>query len=877
MRYLLTLTSLFLTSALAIGQTEFPVEEAVRMSAPKSQKEVSIHDPSIVYNPTADDYYIVGSHIGFARTSDMIDLNNIGSSNFYKKGLNQEFKSCPEHQVQVMRDGVLADGTLKSADAAAFCSTYAGIKVGTREPTTEAGWLSGNQWAPDMIYNPYLGKWCVYLSLNGDNWASVIVMLTADSPTGPFSYEAPIVFGGFNGQSYSGKSVDYKQTDLELVLGELESLPSRYKTNRWGDLWPNCIDPCVFFDDDDNLWMAYGSWSGGIFMLRLDRETGLRDYTYTYPQTTYNGRGTSSYSYTGYTSDAYFGKLIAGGAYVSGEGPYIQKIGDYYYLFVTYGGLDPNGGYEMRIFRSSTPDGEYRDATSASAKYTQYVLNYGPSAGTNKGQKIIGAMNGWGSMTTGECAEGHNSALVDKDGDAFVVYHTKFNNGSYGHEVRIRQLFVNSSGWLVASPFRYSGKQTRQSDIESRQLFTADEIAGTYSLLIHPYRLNHNNLAEATPVKVTLSSDGKVSGAYSGTWTYSEEGKSFVTLYIGNTKYEGVALSQNVDGYADMPTVCMSAVSNSGIPVWLYKHTPEASLALAYKKIVSEYIGGNHTLIGGNAPSVDNVEVKFHVLNAATNEPEPETLSEDGVYTPTDDNHALTISVEMKCGDLVMNLGPFTRGTKGVNYVSDNVFYPESSRKDLTAGWWSNFSKEDYIIEKGMEMTFHFINYSDAADNWHNWALYGASTTHGGSGYKEYFGLRCDNWDNTTGGNAGCSSNFNWDTFKQDMNGSQVDMTVKYSMDGVFAMNSVITTNQNKEYNYSYTKAVSDAPSQITLFFVNEKSYIDGSGLLAVDVVEDASNEMDTRCFNLQGLPVDDSYNGIIITRGKKILKSPTP
>ncbi|MCM1490560.1 MAG: glycoside hydrolase family 43 protein [Muribaculum sp.] len=872
MKRILFLSMLSLTAASVSAHTEFPVDEATRMSSIKTQKEVSIHDPSIVYNPADDDFYVVGSHIGFARTSDMIDMSSLGNSNFYKNGLNKEFKSCPEHTVKVIRNGELTTGILKSTDAAAFCATYSGIKVGTREPTTETGWLSGNQWAPDIIYNPYMGKWCVYLSLNGDNWASVIVMLTSDSPKGPFSYEAPIVFGGFNGQSYSGKSVNYKDTDIEIVLGEQDALPSRYKTNRWGDLWPNCIDPCVFFDTEDNLWMAYGSWSGGIFMLRLDRDTGLRDYTYTYQSQTYSGKGTSGYSYTGYTSDPYFGKLIAGGAYVSGEGPYIQKIGDYYYLFVTYGGLDPDGGYEMRVFRSATPDGEYKDATGASAKYTQYILNYGPSAGTNKGQKILGSMNNWGNMTTGECAEGHNSAIVDKEGDAFVVYHTKFNNGSYGHEVRIRQLFTNRNGWIVASPFRYTGKQTRQKDIDSCQLFTTDEISGTYSLLVHPYRLNHKNLAEATPVKVILHKDGTVTGDRTGNWRYCEDGKSYVTLSVGGVTYEGVVLAQNVDGYVDMPAICMSAVSQSGIPVWLYKHTPKASLALAYQKIVKEYIGGDKTMIGSDAPHIDNVEVTFTALNAATGEPEPETLSSEGIYSITEDGHELIISVEMRCGDLVLSAGPFTRATKGENYVATNIYYPESSRKDMTSGWWSNFSKEDYVIGQGESMSFHFFNYSDATENWHNWALYGANCTHGGSGYKEYFGVRCDNWDNTTGSNTGCSSNFNWDTFKSDMNGSKVDMTVEYLASGIFTMTAEITTSGNKHYRYNYTKQLSGSPDNVTLFFVSEKSYIDGSGIDDVAAIEDDRQEFIKGTYNLSGIPVDDSYHGIVIRNGKKII-----
>lgn len=876
MKQFFPLLLLGLSALSASAQTELTTSEAEKMSASASYKEVGIHDPSIVYNPAENNFYIVGTHRGWAKTSDLLNLTSLNSNNIYTSGYSTQFKSCPEHEVKVSRNGEIVTATLPSFDAGAFCATYAGIKVGDREPTTEANWISGDLWAPDLIYNPNMQKWCMYLSLNGDNWASVIVLLTADSPAGPFKYEAPIVCGGFNGQKYSGVGVDYKKTDLEIVLGEQESLPSRYKTSAWGNLWPNCIDPCVFFDDDSNLWMAYGSWSGGIFLLRLDAQTGLRDYTYTYESKTYSGTAPNRASYTGYLSDPYFGKLIAGGAYVSGEGPYIQKIGDYYYLFVTYGGLNPDAGYEMRVFRSATPDGNYVDATGANARYTQYQLNFGPNAVTNKGMKLLGAMNNWGTMTTGECAEGHNSAVVDPDGDAFLVYHTKFNDGSYGFQVRTRQLFTNERGWLVASPFRFTGKQTRQADIDSKQLFTPEEIAGTYDLIYHPYRLNHNNMAQSIPMKVTLTADGKVEGTRTGTWEYSEDEKSYVKIVLNDVSYFGVALNQNVDGYVDMPALCFSAVSNTGVPVWLYKHTPKATVALAHKNVVKKYIGSDKNMIKEDAPTVDNAEVVFDVVNAASGEPEPETLSPQGIFTKTADGHEISINVAISSGNYFLNAGPFTRATMSVDYVETvPEYYPESTKKNLTSGWWSNFSEENYILELGKSAKFHFVNYSDCKDNWHNWALYGASATHGASGYTEYFGIRCDNWDNTTGSNTGCSSNFNWDTFKTDMDGSTVDMTVSYSTDGIFTMNAEIVCKNGSSYTYSYEKSISGAPEKITLFFVSEASYISGEDAISAVDLNPADNSpvSDGKTYNIFGIEVDDTYKGIVIKNGKKSIQ----
>ena len=120
--------------------------------------------------------------------------------------------------------------------------------------------VDGNLWAPDIIYNPVMNKWCQYLSINGDNWASSVVLLTADNINGPYVYQGPVVIGGFNGKNANS----YKNTDLEQVVGTQASLPSRYnKQDKWGVTWPNCIDPCVFYDENGQLWMSYGSWSGG--------------------------------------------------------------------------------------------------------------------------------------------------------------------------------------------------------------------------------------------------------------------------------------------------------------------------------------------------------------------------------------------------------------------------------------------------------------------------------------------------------------------------------------------------------------------------------------------------------------------------------------
>ena len=623
--------------------TELTLTDLTSLYKTQERNWKSIHDPSVVWDASTQTFYIYGSHYEGAQTKDFKSYSSI--TRYYHGGYTKDeaykvFQRNPVHTVKRCLPGQSEEEevTLGSFNASAFCSTYA---------TDMPSWVSGDQWAPDIIYNPNMGKWCQYLSLNGDNWASVILLLTSDLPTGPFTYEAPIVFSGFNGQTYSGKSVDYKTTDLEVVLGTQSSLPSRYKTNTWGNLWPNCIDPCVFFDEEGELWLAYGSWSGGIFMLRLDKNTGLRDYTYTYPSIPYAGTAVDLSSFTGYTSDPYFGKLIAGGCYVSGEGPYIQHIGNYYYLFMSYGGFAPDGGYEMRVFRSLKPDGPYKDASGNLATYTEYQLNYGPDATTNKGVKLIGAMNNWGLMTVGECAQGHNSVCQDDKGRTFLVCHTKFNNSTDGHQMRAYQLFLNEQGWPCIAPFQFDGEETTDETIATTQSWTASDIEGDYHVIVHPYQLDHSKMQEATPSIVHLTADGDVTGGRRNSWSFTDEGKSYFNIRIGSDIYRGVVVEQTLEG-TNAKVLCFTAVSETGVPCWGYKLQPQCAIAYNYLQHSEDCFKRNFfSRISDDKDINFTPEENVKLIWTSSN---PDVFSNTGEYKGPREDTSFTMTARMECG-----------------------------------------------------------------------------------------------------------------------------------------------------------------------------------------------------------------------------------
>ena len=531
----------------------------------------SVHDPSIVYdtisNPSKPVFYVIGSHLGFRRNSTAV--SNIGAWPLSVGG--GETANCT----------LFADTTGKKVGFADAYTTHRVTRVKNYQGETVPfgnfdahGWqfegstVAGNQWAPDMVYNPTMQKWLLYESLNGDHWGSSIVCFAADKPTGPFIYQGPVVFSGFQGTyAHNGYEAanDWTHTDLAIATGAT-SLPSRYaKGGSWGTYWPNCIDPCVFYDEEGRLWMSYGSWSGGIWMLELDETTGLRDYTVTYPIAYSSGSDAANQ-----ISDPYFGKKIAGGWYVSGEGSYIEHIGQYYYLFISYGFYSPDGGYEMRVFRSENPDGPYQDAKKQSPIMSAYKMNYGTSAASSAGVKLMGGYQ-WDLMPKAEIAQGHNSAFTDRQGRSYVIYHTKFNDGTAGHEVRVHQLFTNADGWLVAAPFEFHNETVTQAEIDTTESIGNDEIPGNYQLVAHNIKVNYQEMAYQKPVDITLTANaddpysGKVSSSYaqfSGTWTRIQ-GTDYIEMKLGSLVHRGVLTRQTVD-YSNIAAVCFSVVSSGG-------------------------------------------------------------------------------------------------------------------------------------------------------------------------------------------------------------------------------------------------------------------------------------------------------------------------
>lgn len=852
---------------------------------------IAVHDPSIVMDVTGSttnpEYYIYGTHLGRAKTDD--------TGNYQ---IWDTFKTGEENAG--IRNSLFADVNGKLINFKDAYATHVIKKVKNYKGEEVAfgnfdanGWqfkgntVKGMQWAPDVIYNKTMKKWCMYMSLNGDHWCSSIVCFTSDDLEGPWAYQGPVVFSGFQGtfahNAYTADD-DWKHTDLAVATGET-SLPARYQTgDSWGSFWPNCIDPCVFYDDDDNLWMSYGSWSGGIFIIRLDKTNGLRDYTYTFPYQISGKTVTPGGANANCTSDPYFGKKIAGGYYVSGEASYIQKVGKFYYLFMSYGGLTAAGGYQIRVFRSEKPDGPYKDcltSTGIDAMYGKYILNFGSDAKRDEGVKLFGNYQ-WETMPNAELAQGHNSAIVDHKGRALIVYHTRFMNRGEEHEVRVHQLFVNQDGWLVAAPYEFSGETYTDNDIATQQLYDATEVEGDYQIIAHPYRQNTAAMDYEKPVTIHLNADGSISGEYTGKWELVS-GTSYINLTLkgvatakAEVKFKGVLTEQTID-YTNIKALCFTALSSSdglatsdgaslqtrGLSIWGSKADAKAAIKYTLDKTSVPFADG------ATLNSKPILPTEGHLgATVSWKSSDPSILTDDGIVKGKGKvTMTMTISKDgyEYTKDYTLNIDAEAEETTP-------VYYPVSAQKNTTNVYATNLS-QDYTVKAGNKAQFKFYNYTVGTDNFKSWVLGVSNVAHGATGYKEYVMLRNDNWENIAWNNTGCTSDFNWDTFAKDMNGSLVDMTVEYAATGAFKMTAVITTTDNKVYHYSYTKTITDKPSKVNIFFTGENSYIDGSSLstgISNPIIIQKKN--DGKWFNLSGQQVDKSYKGVVIVNGKKFV-----
>lgn len=507
----------------------------------KAKERVSVHDPSIV--KVGNEYYVFGSHIEAAKSSDLQNWTKF--TNSYTTPGNALFGDLSKNLA----------GSFKWA--------------GQNDSDCAGGYAV---WAPYVFWNKdYVntngkkGAYVMYYCTSSTYKRSCIGYAVSQNIEGPYTYVDTIVYSGFTkGDAYDSKSVidtKYTNTNIKTLLnnGTLKDINTSWFTSS-GDYntsyAPNAIDPDLFYDSQGKLWMSYGSWSGGIYMLEIDKKTGKAIYP-----------GTDGTAKGGNSIDRYFGTHIAGGYTKSGEGSCIvyDKKAGYYYLTMSYAGLAAQGGYNMRMFRSKNPQGPYLDAAGNKATLTGNIDN------SYCGVKLMGNYK-FDCLNVGYRSPGGNTSFIDSDGQMYLVYHTRFDNGTEGHEVRVHQMFVNKDGWPVAVPYEYSGDKISKSG------YSEDEVVGYYQFINHG---TSNSAAMLKTLNIKLNKDHTISGDATGKWNMKKK-SPYVSITIGGVTYKGVFFKQQNESAYVSKVMTFSAVGTNNECIWGSKLDLSDSDAVSY-------------------------------------------------------------------------------------------------------------------------------------------------------------------------------------------------------------------------------------------------------------------------------------------------------
>ena len=360
--------------------------------------------------------------------------------------------------------------------------------------------VSKNQglWAPDVMKVGNTYRMYFSASTFGSS-RSCIGLAEADRAEGPFTYRGIVV-----------------ESEVNAVSG------------------PNAIDPAMIYDETGRLFMSYGSFSGGIFLVELDESTGFIKDGADKPIRIAGSRGAA----------------IEGSYLIHLQEP--QMTAGWYYQFVSYGSLSSD--YNIRVGRSRAVTGPYLDANGKD------LATLGAGNEDRVGTKLMG---GYTFVTDpgvpaskGYMAPGHNSAILDGD-RYFLVHHVRtYTLPDYWFTMNVRPFFLNKHEWPVVAPNRYNGETLAPVALPD----------GTYGLIVHgndsnaqPHRSERFRFADGKIFRDTA--DGVAIGTYQIYDSYR------MSIMLDGLAYDGVALRQ-FDGERKQDVFAFTVMSEAGDCLW---------------------------------------------------------------------------------------------------------------------------------------------------------------------------------------------------------------------------------------------------------------------------------------------------------------------
>lgn len=290
---------------------------------------------------------------------------------------------------------------------------------------------------------------------------------------------------------------------------------SRSSLNDWNAyFYYNAIDPTYVVSPEGKHFLIHGSWHSGFALLELNAITGKPVNNLGNPWSS-----TSSELATRYGKRV--GTRTLGSRWQASEGPEVIYKDGYYYLFMAYDVLDVP--YNTRVVRSTNIEGPYYDITgknfTAGAGDTYPIVTHPYKFNLSYGWVGISHCCIFQKEDTEEWFYMSQGRLpVNVGGNAYS------NAIMMGHVRKLVWCPASKSEpdnlWPIALPERYAA-------VPDFGIISSDSLVGSWEHINLKYNLGIQNTAST----LTLNSDGTMSGALTGNWSYDSDKKQ---LTLGN-------------------------------------------------------------------------------------------------------------------------------------------------------------------------------------------------------------------------------------------------------------------------------------------------------------------------------------------------------
>lgn len=454
---------------------------------------------------------------------------------------------------------------------------------------------SASWWAPDIVPAPDGGYWLYTCVVDGSGDHSGINVNGK-----PYARAACLLF--HSNDLYQG-TFEYKGV---LMQSSIER-----NTNQWLEV--NGIDPQIIYTPDGKMYMAYGSFGSGNWMIELDPATGLRKDGKGW-QTHETIRGYVENDIRSYYSESkfgqsheYYGTYISKGAMeapviarhdnvvIADETKYDAETGalntaiegkTLYYTMHSYYGLGQ--GYQMWGGRSESVTGIYKSATGEGN-----VANIDFGSESNQGNKYMGAFT-WSNKTASAQSEidiilpGHNDLYTSKYGTNLAAYITRtlsFSEGNVSDSgkflVQVHQYYLNSMGDICINPNRY-GCEIDRSVSKAELLHYTD--GGKFQMVAYAnnwdtisdknFTARSNNISK----EVVLTEDGKITYQNNEVGTWLMYGKGYIKFeFNANT----AIVNNETVFYGVVRPAWLGNQNKSGFTITCMSHTPSSTRSMA--------------------------------------------------------------------------------------------------------------------------------------------------------------------------------------------------------------------------------------------------------------------------------------------------------